>query len=109
MTVYFVVLFGSVFAVGMMKPQLLSTMPFGGRDAMEIADIDLNEEPLTGLLSTKEKAAADQGPTARQVGLVGLFLALSLVGTILVMLPITWTYAATKREIGYRKNFGRVP
>jgi len=107
LTVYFVLLFGCVFAVGMMKPELLSAMPFGGRDAMEIAGIDLNKESLTSLFSTKEEAATDQGPTARQVGLVSLFLGLSLVGTMLVMLPITWTYTATKREIGYRKNFVR--
>jgi len=107
LAVYFVLLFGSVFAVGTMKPELLSVMPVGGRDAMEIAGIVLNEDPLTGLFSAREEAAAGQGPTARQVGLVSLFLGLSLVGTMLIMLPITWTYAATKREIGYRKNFVR--
>jgi len=107
LAVYFVLLFGSAFAVGTMKPELLSVMPFGGRDAMEIAGIVLNEDPLTSLLSGSEEAAAGQGPTARQVGLVTLFLGLSLIGTMLIMLPITWTYTATKREIGYRKNFVR--
>jgi len=51
LAVYFVLLFGSAFAVGTMKPELLSVMPFGGRDAMEIAGIVLNEDPLTSLLS----------------------------------------------------------
>jgi hypothetical protein len=43
----------------------------------------------------------------RQIGLLTVFLAFSLGGTLLVMLPITWTYAATRRDIGFRKNFVR--
>lgn len=108
LTVYFVLLFSGVLAVGLMKPEFLSVMPFGGTDAIEIAGSQFDQESLidrTGRLTPLEGAAIEQAPTARQVGLAGLFLAFSLGGTILVMVPITWTYTATKREIGYQKNF----
>jgi hypothetical protein len=62
---------------------------------------------LKGKSESAGEAAGRPAPTASQIGLIGLFLAFSLGGTILVMLPITWTYIATKREIGYRRNFVR--
>jgi len=110
LTVYFVLLFGSVFAVGLVNPDVLTLMPIGGTDAMEIAEIDFEDESLDGLTggSAPAQETTDiQDVSARQVGLVALYLAFSLGGTILVMLPITWTYIATRREIGYRKNFVR--
>jgi hypothetical protein len=32
-------------------------------------------------------------------------LALSLAGTIALMIPVTWVYMSTKRRMGYRKTF----
>ncbi len=110
LTVYFALLFGGVFAVGLMSPHVLTLMPIGGTDAMEIAGIDFEDESLDGLIggSAPAQETTDiQDVSARQVGLVALYLAFSLGGTILVMLPITWTYIATRTEIGYRKNFVR--
>ena len=110
LTVYFVLLFGGVFAVGLVNPDILTLMPIGGTDALEIAGIDFEDESLDGLTggSAPSQETTDiQDVSARQVGLVALYLAFTLGGTILVMLPITWTYIATRREIGYRKNFVR--
>jgi len=110
LTVYFALLFGGIFAVGGLNPDALTLMPIGGTDAMEIAEIDFEDEPLDSLTGDAEPAQETtdiQDVSARQVGLVALYLAFSLGGTILVMLPITWTYIATRREIGYRKNFVR--
>ena len=110
LTAYFVLLIGSILAVGMLKPELLSVMPLGGTDALEIAGMEIGGESLLDLKARSEptgEAAGRLAPTASQIGLIGLFLAFSLGGTILVMLPITWTYIATKREIGYRSNFVR--
>ena len=107
---YFVLLIGSLFAVGVLQPELLSVMPLGGTDALEVAGIEIDRESLLDLKAESEPADEAAGrpvPTASQIGLIGLFLAFSLGGTILVMLPITWTYIATKREIGYRRNFVR--
>ncbi len=110
LTVYFALLLGGVFAVSLLNPHILTLLPIGGTDAMEIAGIDFEDESLNSLLGDLElaKETTDiQDVSARQVGLVALYLAFSLGGTILVMLPITWTYIATRRETGYRKNFVR--
>ena len=37
LAVYFVLLFGVVFTVGLVSPDVLTLMPIGGTDAMEIA------------------------------------------------------------------------
>ena len=110
LTAYFMLLIGSVLAVGVLQPELLSVMPFGGTDAIEVAGIEVDRESLLsskGQSKSTGEAAGRSAPTASQIGLVGMFLAFSLGGTILVMLPITWTYIATKREIGYQRNFVR--
>ena len=90
--VYFLLLFGGILTLGLSKPEWLSVLPLGGTDAIEIAGLGLIENSLV---------------SASQIGLIALLLAFSLGGTILVMLPITWTYIATKREIGYQKSFSR--
>jgi len=107
LTAYFVLFFGSVFAVGVMKPELLSVMPLGGTTAFEAAGIEPGGQNIAEQISPLGNITTEQKPTPRQIAKMALFLALSLGGTLLVMLPITWTYAATRREIGFRKNFVR--
>ena len=107
LAVYFVLLFSSVTALGVAKPEWLAVMPFGGTDAIEVSEIEFDSESLTGQFSLRGDSGANQRLSSRQIAFVGMFLSFSLSGTILVMLPITWTYAATKRETGYRKNFVR--
>jgi len=105
--VYFLLLFGSVLWVGITKPDSLSLMPLGGANAMQVAGIEIGDQSAAGKFSLQSSPSANDQPTMRQIGRMILFLALSLAGTLLVMLPITWTYAATRREIGFRKNFVR--
>jgi hypothetical protein len=107
LTAYFALLFGSLLAVGLMRPEALSLMPLGGTDAFEVLGFERNEQSFIDRLMPAEDAGIRQTPTAGQIGLLALFLASSLGGTILVMLPITWTYSAIKRETGYRKSFAR--
>jgi hypothetical protein len=107
LTAYFALLFGSLIAIGVMKPEALSLMPLGGNDAMQALGFERNEQNFIDRLMPEKDAGVGQTPTAGQIGLLALFLASSLGGTILVMLPITWTYSAIKREIGYRKSFVR--
>jgi hypothetical protein len=107
LTAYFLLLFGSVLWVGITKPDLLSVMPLGGTNALQVAGIELGEQAGAGKFSLASKAPVDIQPTMRQIGRVVVFLALSLGGTLLVMLPITWAYIATRRDIGFRKNFVR--
>ena len=107
LTAYFLLLFGSVYWVGTANPDLLSVMPLGGTNALDVAGIEIGEQAGAGEFSLQSEVSVDIPLTRRQIGQLVLFLALSLGGTLLVMLPITWTYAATRREIGFRKNFVR--
>jgi len=107
LTAYFVLLFGSVYSIGVMNPELLSAMPLGGTNALEVAGIEVDVQSIGDAFSLSGGVNGDQKPTAHQIARITLFLALSLGGTLLVMLPITWTYAATRREVGFRKNFVR--
>ena len=104
---YFLLLFGSVVWVGTSKPDLLSFMPLGGMNALQVAGIEVAKPTGTSKFSLQSDAPNNSQPTARQIGKIVVFLALSLGGTLFVMLPITWTYAATRRETGFRKNFVR--
>jgi len=103
---YFAVLLGVVLSAGVAYPDLVPLLPVGGNDVLEIADSGSADEPLfDGLDSAKTVAEAPLA--ADEIGLIALFLGFSLGGTVLVMLPVAWTYAAIKREIGYRKSFVR--
>ncbi len=78
LTTYFVLLFGGVFAVGLVNPDVLTLMPIGGTDAMEIAGIDFEDESLNSLIGDSEPAQETteiQEVSARQVGLVAMYLA----------------------------------
>ena len=107
LTAYFVLLFGTLFAVGAVKPEALSLMPLGGTDVLEVIGLERNEQSLLDRFAPTQEAEIGQAPTVAQIGLLALFLSSSLGGTILVMLPITWTYSAIKREVGFRKSFVR--
>jgi hypothetical protein len=107
LTAYFALLFGCVLAVGVMKPELLSVMPLGGTTAFAAAGIEVGGQNIAEQISPLGNTTTEQKPTPRQIAKMALFLGLSLGGTLLVMLPITWTYATTRREIGFRKNFVR--
>jgi hypothetical protein len=103
---YFIVLMGTVFSILLVKPELLPLLPIGGNDVMEIVDIDPDNSSFLEQLAPARKTS-NEPPTTRQVGLLTLYLGLCLGGTIFLMLPVTWTYAAIKREVGYRKSFTR--
>lgn len=109
LALYFVLLFGSLAITIASYPGAVDFLPFGGTDAIEIVQIEIEQDSISLNRDAIEGAAepAQQPLSANQVGMVALYLSISLLGTILVMLPITWTYIATKREVGYRKSFVR--
>ena len=107
LTAFFILLFSSVIAISILKPDLLSVMPLGGTDALDVVGIEFDGNSLSDGLKVSSQPTIHEAPTARQIGLVSVFLSLSLGGTILVMLPIAWTYTATRRESGYQKSFVR--
>lgn len=110
LTIYFAALIAAIVSTMLYDPELAHRLPIGGTDAIEIAQIEIDRDSLT--VDTSKKDSMQEStvtPTlgAGQIARVAIYLAFSLAGTIVVMIPITWTYVATKREIGYRKNFVR--
>lgn len=104
---YFTLLLGSVFAIGLLSPESLPLLPFGSNDVLEAVGIESDEQSFFDSLDPSKNVVSTPPVTVRQIGLLGLFLSFSLGGTVLVMLPVTWTYAAIKREVGFRKSFAR--
>ncbi|MEO1081763.1 MAG: DUF4956 domain-containing protein [Pseudomonadota bacterium] len=102
---YYVLLLTVVFALVSIVPESLRYLPFGGLDAIEHADFEVTETSLRIPKAMLEGRGAR--PTPGGVFASGLFLLITLVSTILVMVPITWAYTATRFEAGPAKNFVR--
>ena len=98
--IWFAGLFGGVIAIGAAYPEFLPYLPLGGNDVMEIVGIDADDQPFFDRLGSSQDVDSEPA-TSQQIGMLALFLSLSLGGTVVVMLPVTWTYAAIKREIGF--------
>ena len=110
LVLYFIVVFGSFIALFAIWPETLQYMPLGGHDALDRVgsqpDDLLSQMSRTGPERDFE-VTETQVPPAGRLTSAAFFLALHLGGTILLMIPITWTYMATRRDIGYHKNFAR--
>ena len=110
LVLYFALVFGAATLVISSWPDSLQYFPLGGHDALESYDAERQvlDFPLSGNSATEDlNINATELPTADEVGRVVLFLLLHLIGTTLLMIPLTWTYMASKQDIGYRKNFVR--
>jgi hypothetical protein len=109
LTVYFTVLVGGILLLVLYRPSAMDWLPIGGTDALEIAGLPATEDSadFSGTLGSGSGTVAEAEVTVAQRGLVVLFLAVSLLLTVVVMIPITWTYKATRHETGYRKTFVR--
>ena len=107
---YFVVLFGSLVMIVTGWPDVVQSLPIGGHDALDAFDlpsISQDSAPSTSGGKDDFEITSSFRPTSDNVASSILFLSLHLTGTILLMIPITWTYMATRQDIGYRKNFPR--
>jgi len=107
LTIYFALLFSAVLAVGVIRPEAISLLPLGGTDALEVLGFDRTEQSFTDQITSAPGLEFSQAPTVIQIARLSVFLATSLIGTLLVMLPVAWTYSAISRDIGYRKSFVR--
>lgn len=105
---YFVVLFGATAVIITAWPDAVQYMPVGGHHALDFFELE-GDEVTISLSPGDEKPALDFSgpPSGNLMAFAVSFLALHLIGTILLMIPITWTYMATKQDVGYSKNFAR--
>ena len=93
--IYFGCLIASLAALVMLTPWA-AYLPLGGHEL----DLPGTAQEVLGSL----QVAPDGGAAAWGMQ-VALVLTTSLAGTILLMLPITWVYMATKFAVGYQKTF----
>jgi hypothetical protein len=110
LSIYFAILLGSIILLAVAQPDMLKLMPLGGTDAIEIATLQIDEEGIAfnegGGIPDREEYES-QPIRLAQVALIALNLSMSLGATLLVMIPIAWTYMAIKRETGFGRNFVR--
>ena len=110
LTIYFAVLIGLIITLVLYRPDVLQYLPFGGTNALSGLNVaDTLEVSPTG--SPEQDSAQNFSisgeNTGEDVRRIILFLIGHLTGTILVMIPITWTYRAVNYDIGFSKTFVR--
>lgn len=96
--VYFGAIVTSAVALVRFVPASVDILPIGG---LELELPNSATELIESIQTSQPETAA-----ARSVRLgPAIVLLTSLVGTLLLMLPITWIYMATKRNEGVRQSF----
>jgi hypothetical protein len=102
---YFFILFSAVIAAFQFWPEVFQYLPFGGRHALRGGSGGAVLDVLEAV--TGSSPSAVESYTLESIEKVILLVAGHLTGTILLMLPIAWTYTAINFEVGFRKSFVR--
>lgn len=105
---YFLALIGGLALISYVVPESARYLPVGGTDAIEMAQLEyefVTSYSRSGQEITSSRLA--QSTDRSQRFLVLLFLTESLVLATLIMLPITWTYSATRGEPEDHRTFVR--
>jgi len=109
LVIYFVVLLSLNIASLLIDSDSLQYMPIGGIDALEQSrhadDIEITQSALSDLANSSEEKTS--GVTIEDIKVMLIFLTTTLMGTVLVMIPVTWTYIATTYDAGTSKTFVR--
>ena len=100
---YFLILISTIVIIITAHSDALHYLPLGGTDALQRPDIQITESGL----EVSGVPAAGAVVTPERMRFLVIFLAANLAGTILIMLPISWTYSATKFTSGPMKGFVR--
>ena len=106
LVVYFAILIAALAVLATFVPRSQEFLPFGG-SALDIsATADRIFEAGGGPRGLDVEESPDRAPMAWNTRLdAALFLIAGLLGTIVLMIPITWVYMAIKTPQGYRKAF----
>ena len=92
------------------RPGVLDYLPLGGTNALTGVDVTEMKDSLSGEdiePQSPMKNLHAEKDTADKVTYISLFLIGHLAGTLIVMMPITWTYRAMNFEAGFSKTFVR--
>lgn len=105
---FFVALIGALALIVILIPGSIKYLPMGGTDAIEMAQLDVEYAPTTGRSGQEITQSRLSHITDRnQRALVIFFLAESLTLALLTMIPIAWTYLATRQEAKNSTTFVR--
>lgn len=105
LVIYFVFLVAIIVGTVSVRSPEEGFVPFGGSDVLERPDIEITESRLS--MAARGGGAVKQEITGDMVKRIILFLSANLAATLLVMVPITWTYSATRFDYGPSKSFVR--
>jgi hypothetical protein len=109
LVIYFVILLSLNIASLLIDSDSLQYMPIGGTDALEQVtdtdDIEITQSMLSDLATGSEEKPS--GVSIEEIRVMLVFLTTTLMGTVLVMIPVTWTYIATTYDAGTSKTFVR--
>jgi hypothetical protein len=103
---YYLVLGVVVTTLLSVNADALKFLPFAGSDALEIPGIQITGSSIS-LEDGGQSVARDFERTPKSLALISLFLATTLLTTIVAMIPVTWTFSATRFESGPSKVFVR--
>ncbi|NCF15210.1 MAG: hypothetical protein GWP62_07875, partial [Gammaproteobacteria bacterium] len=99
--VYYVLFIGIVSALLLANSEFLKYMPFGGNDALELAaDFEVTETSIKMPRELLDVGGRSETLTPEAVAVAILFLSGTMLTAILVMIPVTWTYTATRFDAG---------
>lgn len=108
---YFAVLLGVMIVLLQVRPDVVRYLPLGGSNVLDVVDVtdpaQLLSEGAPERRSAQQILTADDA--AEKIGHIALFVIGHLIGTIVIMLPITLTYRAMNYEAGFSKTFVRTP
>ena len=96
-----------VFFTFNVSPEVSQYLPVGGHDALEYSlsrDSSENSISLPGIDFSEESGFEDRVASARVISILVL---VHIVGTLLLMIPIAWTYRAINYDVGFPRNFVR--
>jgi len=109
LAIYFFVLISLNIATLLIDSDSLRYMPLGGIDALEQLSDTVDSESTQSSLSAITSGSEEKTPaaTSEAIGGMLIFLCATLLGTVLVMIPVAWTYTATGFDSGPSKTFVR--
>lgn len=108
LVLYFAALIGLMSVLVILHSGALRYLPFGGTSPIEASpEIEITESRLSLAKGEVSPDGHARAATAEAIRNVILLMFGTLAGTILIMLPITWTYSATRFDAGPSKNFVR--
>ena len=107
LSAYFLVLISAIVIILSAHSDSLRFLPIGGTHALQNTEIEITQSKLDFSSAPADREETSDAVTPERVRFAIIFLAANLTGTILIMLPIAWTYSATKFTSGPRKGFVR--